>query len=232
MSKRQKKKKSYNDFIHKSPTKTPLLPKTENQAAYIKALQQDAQVIVLGPAGTGKTFIAATYAADLYDLGQIDQIILTRPNIAAGKSLGFFKGTLEEKMSPWLAPVVDVIEKRLGKGKYETGVKNGNIQVIPFETMRGRSFEDAFVILDEAQNTSPHEIKMFLTRVGENCHVVMNGDIQQSDLDRTSGLSKAIMMAKKYLLPVSIIEFGIEDIVRSELCKLWIKAWIKEETKP
>ncbi|MCW2335584.1 phosphate starvation-inducible PhoH-like protein, partial [Rhodoblastus acidophilus] len=206
-----------------------LRPLTYIQKEYISAIQSADQVIVLGPAGTGKTFIASTMAADMYDSGKINKIILTRPNVAAGKSIGFFPGDLNEKMAPWMAPVIDVLTKRLGPGVFDTAVRNGNIEVTPFETMRGRSFEDAFVLLDEAQNTSPTEMKMFLTRVGENCKVVINGDIQQSDLRETSGLAKAIHMVKRYMLPIPIVEFTVDDIVRSSLCKLWIEAWLKEE---
>jgi phosphate starvation-inducible PhoH-like protein len=224
-------RKSKQKFVDAKPKKPPLFPKTERQADYIKAVTEFQQVVVLGPAGTGKTYIAATIAADLYELGKIDRIILTRPNVSAGKSIGFFPGTLEEKMAPWMAPVIDVLNKRMEKGAYETAVKNGNIEVVPFETMRGRSFNDAFVILDEAQNTSPHEMKMFLTRVGENCKVIINGDVMQSDLNESSGLSKAIHMAKKYMLPVPVIEFEVGDIVRSELCKAWIVAFMKEERR-
>lgn len=205
-----------------------LVPKTEKQKEYIEALKSS-QVIVLGPAGTGKTYIAATHASDLYSLKDIDKIIITRPNVSAGKSIGYFPGTLEEKMMPWVMPVLEVLHKHLGKGVVETGVKNGNIEIAPFETMRGRSFENAFVILDEAQNVSAHEMKMFLTRVGENCTVVLNGDIQQSDLPSTSGLTKAIEMVRKYDIPVPVVEFTEEDIVRSDLCKAWIIAWMKEE---
>jgi phosphate starvation-inducible PhoH-like protein len=206
-----------------------LFAKNENQATYIKSLVGGAeQVIVLGPAGTGKTYIAATYASQLYLNKKIDKIILTRPNLAAGKSIGFFPGTLEEKMAPWMAPVIDVLVKHLGKGMIETGMKNGNIEIAPFETMRGRSFENAFVLLDEAQNTTVHEMKMFLTRVGEGSRVVLNGDVMQSDLNETSGLRKIIHMAKKHSLPVPVIEFTVDDIVRSDLCKLWIETFIKE----
>jgi phosphate starvation-inducible PhoH-like protein len=218
-------------WIENKPKKPPLLPKTERQEDYIDAIKDFQQVIVLGPAGTGKTFIAATVAADLYELGKIDKIILTRPNVAAGKSIGFFPGSLEEKMAPWMAPVIDVLSNRMEKGAFETAYKSGNIEVVPFETMRGRSFNNAFVILDEAQNTSPHEMKMFLTRIGENCKVIINGDIMQSDLNESSGLSKAIHMAKKYMLPVPVIEFDVDDIVRSDLCRAWIIAWMKEEKR-
>lgn len=208
-----------------------LLPRSENQGLYIEAIKTQNQIIVLGPAGTGKTYIAATAAANLYTKKEIDKIVITRPNVAAGKSIGYFPGTLEEKMMPWVMPVLEVLHWQLGKGAVDTGIKNGNIEIAPFETMRGRSFRDAFVILDEAQNVSPHEIKMFLTRIGENCKVILNGDIFQSDLNETSGLAKAIHMVKKYMLPVPVIEFGVDDIVRSDLCKQWIIAFMKEEKK-
>lgn len=217
-------------LIDQKPVKPPLLPKTERQAEYIKAINHSQQVVVLGPAGTGKTYIAATIAADLYELGLIDKIVLTRPNVAAGRSIGFFPGSLEEKMAPWMAPIIEVLNNRMEAGVLDTAFKNGNIEIVPFETMRGRSFNNAFVILDEAQNTSPHEMKMFLTRVGENCKVVINGDIMQSDLNERSGLTKAIHMVKKYMMPVPVIEFQVEDIVRSDLCKQWIIAWMKEES--
>ena len=224
---RSKRKTTYKNAELKEPAQ--LLPQTEKQAEYIRAIQEHKQIIVLGPAGTGKTYIAATYAANLYLTKQIDKIIVTRPNVAAGKSIGYFPGTLEEKMMPWVMPVLEVLHWHLGKGAVDTGIKNGNIEIAPFETMRGRSFRDAFVILDEAQNVTPHEIKMFLTRVGENCKVILNGDVFQSDLQETSGLSKAIHMVKKYLLPVPVIEFGMQDIVRSDLCKQWIAAFMQEE---
>lgn len=224
--KRTKRATTYKNASAKTPAE--LLPKTEKQKELIDAITQHDQVIVLGPAGTGKTYIPATYAANLYTTKDIDKIIITRPNVAAGKSIGYFPGTLEEKMMPWVMPVLEVLHWHLGKGAVETGIKNGNIEIAPFETMRGRSFQDAFVILDEAQNVTVHEIKMFLTRIGQNCKVILNGDIQQSDLSETSGLSKAIHLAKKHHIPVPVVEFDFDDIVRSDLCKQWIKAFTKE----
>ena len=217
-------------FDEKKPS-IILLPKTHMQGEYIKALKSSEQVIVLGPAGTGKTYIASAFAASLYQTKAIDKIILTRPNIGASKSIGYFPGTLEEKMSPWMAPVIDVLSKLLTPAVVEIAINSKNIEIVPFETMRGRSFENAFVILDEAQNTTPHEMKMFLTRIGDNSRVLLNGDVSQSDIQETSGLSKTIMMVKKHCLPVPVIEFTIDDIVRSPLCKMWIEAFIAEEKK-
>ena len=197
----------------------------DKQKDYIKALNAFDQVIVCGFSGTGKTFIAATYAANMLANKEIGKIVLTRPNIAVGKELGFFPGTLEEKFAPWAAPVLDVLNDQLGKGVVETGIKNGNIEMAPLSTMRGRSFKDSFIILDEAQNTTIAEMKMFLTRIGKECKVVINGDIKQSDISMQSGLSKIMHLAKKHNLPVPIIEFGVDDIVRSDICKQWIIAF-------
>ena len=205
-----------------------LLPKTDKQREYIEALRKAPQVIVMGPAGTGKTWCAATKAAQLYEAGIVDRIILTRPNVASGRSLGFFPGTLEEKMGPWCVPFMDVLEKHLGKEAVACAIKNGNVQVVPFEVIRGRTFDNAFVLLDEAQNTTIQEIKAFLTRIGENTQVVVNGDIAQSDLRVESGLKRIIDLIRKQGLPVPIIEFGLDDIVRSDICAMWVRALYKE----
>ncbi len=204
-----------------------LLPKTDKQREYIEALKVAPQIIVTGPAGTGKTYIAASKAAQLFEAGIAERIILTRPNVAAGRSLGFFPGTLEEKIAPWIVPFVEVLEDHLGKEAVEIAIKKRNIDVVPFEVMRGRTFRDAFVILDEAQNASPHELKMFLSRIGENAQCVLNGDIMQSDLRAESGLAKIIEIIKKQKLDVPVIEFTMDDIVRSDICAMWIKAFHK-----
>ena len=205
-----------------------MLPKTENQDKLIKAIKSSKQVLILGPAGTGKTYVTATCAADLYILKEIDKIVITRPHVAVGRDIGYLPGTLEEKAQPWALPVLDVLTKHLSKGAVDTALKAGNIEVATLALMRGRSFENAFIIVDEAQNIEIPEIKMLLTRVGEGSTIVLNGDIQQSDLKGTSGLAKVIHLAKKHLLDVPVVEFGIDDIVRSGICAEWVKVFMKE----
>lgn len=205
-----------------------LVPLNDNQRIYIDALKRNDQVIVCGYSGTGKTFIAATFAANMYANRKIDKIVITRPNISVGKDLGFFPGSLEEKMAPWVAPVLEVLVEQLGRGVVDTGIKNGNIEVAPLSTMRGRSFKNAFIILDEASNTSIPEIMMFLTRIGKGCKVVVNGDVRQQDIKEQSGLSKILHLIKKYNMDIPVVEFGVDDIVRSDLVKEWIKVFTEE----
>lgn len=206
-----------------------LMAMNDAQQRYISALQTHNQIIVTGFSGTGKTFIAASHAANLYANRRIDRIIITRPNIAVGKDLGYLPGTLEEKYTPWIMPVLDVLEQQLGKNVVETGMKAGNIQMVPLSVMRGRSFNKSFIIVDEAQNLTIHEMKMLLTRVGKECTIVINGDIKQSDINQQSGLSKILHLAKKYNMDIPTIEFGVDDIVRSDICKQWIIAFEEEK---
>lgn len=195
------------------------------QAEYLAALRSSPQIIVIGPAGTGKTWIAATHAADLYRQRKISKIILTRPNVPCGRTLGFFPGSLEEKFAPWATPVVEAIKERIGQAVYDIALKRGDIEMVPFEVMRGRTFKNAFVLLDEAQNTTPSEIKAFLTRIGEDCTTVINGDVSQCDLDTSSGLARIIELINRKSLPVPVIEFTVDDIVRSGICGMWVRAF-------
>lgn len=206
-----------------------ILPMNDKQAEYIEALSTANQIIVFGPSGTGKTFVVSSYAASLYHTKDVNKIVITRPHVSVGKDLGYLKGDLEEKTKPWALPVLDVLEQQLGKGVVETGVKNGNIEMAPLALMRGRSFNNAFVICDEAQNITFHELKMLLTRVGTNTKLVLNGDIMQSDLKEADGLSKVIHLVKKHMLPVPIVEFGVDDIVRSDMTKMWVEVFVKEK---
>jgi phosphate starvation-inducible PhoH-like protein len=223
---RTRRKTSYKGAAVK-PT-SGIIPRTDKQKELIDAIKSSSQVLILGPAGTGKTYVTATCAADLYTLKEIDKIIITRPHVAVGKDIGFLPGTLEEKAQPWALPVLDVLVKHLGRGAVDTALKNGNIEIAPLALMRGRSFDNAFIIADEAQNIEVPEIKMLLTRVGEGSTIVLNGDIQQSDLKGTSGLAKIIHLAKKHMLDVPVVEFGIDDIVRSGICADWVKVFMKE----
>ena len=203
----------------------PIKALNATQDEYLDALRTSPQVVVLGPAGTGKTWIAATHAADLFRQRRIRKIILTRPNVPSGRSLGFFPGSLEEKFGPWAAPVIEAIKERIGAAAFDIAVKNGDIEMVPFEVMRGRSWRDAFILLDEAQNATPAEMKTFLTRIGEDCTVVINGDVSQCDLRETSGLRTVIHLIKSQMLPVPVIEFNQDHIVRSGTCAMWVRAF-------
>ena len=188
-------------------TAPPIRPLNADASRLSRRPAQSPQVVVLGPAGTGKTWIAATFAADLYRAGQIAKIILTRPNVPCGRSLGFFPGSLEDKFAPWAAPIVDAIKERIGAAAFEIALKNGDIEMAPFEVMRGRSWRNAFVLLDEAQNATAAEIKTFLTRIGEDCTVVVNGDVSQMRLTETLGPARRARPDPRSSLPVPVIEF-------------------------
>ena len=207
----------------------PLEPKTERQKLYLNALKTSPQTIVLGPAGTGKTYIAASYASQMYLDKVIDKIVITRPHVSVGKDIGYLPGGVLEKATPWAMPTLDVLEQWMGKGVLDTSLKNGNIEIAPLALMRGRSFENSFIIVDEAQNITTHEIKMLLTRVAEGSKIVLNGDVQQSDLKDANGLAKIVELSQKYAVNVPVIEFTIDDVVRSEVCKQWISIFMQEK---
>ena len=209
-------------------TASGIIPKTDKQGELIKAISSSQQTIVFGPAGTGKTYVTATLAADMYLTKQIEKIVITRPMVSVGKDIGILPGELLDKVAPWALPVLDILIKHLGKASVEIALKSGNIEIAPLALMRGRSFDDAFIICDEAQNITTAELKMLLTRVGEGTTIVLNGDIQQTDLRGDSGLTIITNIAKKYKLPVPIVEFGLDDIVRSDICALWVRAFYKE----
>lgn len=196
----------------------PLEAQTETQAHYLMALGEYQLVFAIGPAGTGKTYVASAYAADLLQSKAIERIIITRPNVEVGTGFGFLPGELEDKYAPYLAPFREVMIERMGLSQYEYALKVESISPQPLAFMRGATFNNAFVILDEAQNCTPAEMKMFLTRIGKNCTVVVDGDPEQCDLPGPSGLNDAVNRLES-LPDVAVIEFSEDDIVRSGLVK-------------
>jgi phosphate starvation-inducible PhoH-like protein len=198
--------------------------KTRNQEQYIKAIKTARLVFSSGPAGVGKTYLSAALAAEALRNGSVEKIIITRPAVEAGESLGFLPGELEDKYAPYLAPVLQTFHKRLGKSFTDYCLKTGKIQALPLAYTRGVTFSDAFVLLDEAQNTTPTQMKMFLTRIGENCTIVVNGDLEQKDIPGVSGLEDAIK--KVCDIPeVKHVRFTDSDVVRSGLVSSIIHAY-------
>lgn len=209
--------------------KTPLKPRTAAQKRYISAINNNMLTFGIGPAGTGKSYCAGALAADALESGTIERIILTRPAVEAGESLGFLPGDLDEKFSVYIDAFRDILNERLGAGTVNYCLRHGRIIAAPLAFMRGKTFqEDTFVILDEAQNTSPDQMKMFLTRIGENCKVVVNGDIRQSDLRGPNGLADAVERVEG-LPGVYVHKFERQDIVRSGLVKDLIDRYELEE---
>lgn len=202
-----------------------LEPLNQRQADYIQAVNEHEQVITCGSSGTGKTFIAATLAANAMLSGDVQKIILTRPYVTVGRSSGALPGTLGEKYDPVFAPVMDVLKEQLGAGKVDTWIKNQSIEMAPLEYMRGRSFRDAFIICDESQNLTEHEALMLVTRIGDGCKTIFNGDLAQSDIAQGSGLAKMIRLSRAGLVNVPVIEFTPEHIVRGGLVREWLTAW-------
>ena len=214
-----------------APTRvsSPLEAKTKSQKKYICAIKSHCLTFGIGPAGTGKSYCATTLAAEALSSGRIERIILTRPAVEAGEQLGHLPGDLNEKFSVYIDPFRDILNERLGKGAVDYNLRHGIIVAAPLAFMRGKTFGgDTFVILDEAQNTSVAQMKMFLTRIGEDCKVVVNGDVKQSDLRGQNGLADAVTRFRG-LAGVRIHEFEREDIVRSGLVRAVIDRYEVEE---
>lgn len=209
----------------------PIRPMNRRQKDYIFSINSNPITIATGYAGTSKTFLSTCIACDMLKLGQIDKIILTRPNISSSKSLGFFSGDLIEKMKNWLLPVLDTLVDRLGAGMVEYCIAKGKIEFVPLEVIKGRSFDNAFIIADEAEDLTYSEVKKVITRLGVNSKMVLAGDITQKDLHGKSGLAIALDMAKNNRdLNCGWVDFNeISDIVRSETIKKWILAFNKYE---
>ena len=204
-------------------------PKSPNQKRYIEAIQQRDIVFAIGPAGTGKTYLAVAMAVSYLMSKRVERIVLARPAVEAGERLGFLPGDLQEKVNPYLRPLYDALYHMLDVEKVNKLMERQVIEIAPLAFMRGRTLGDSFIILDEAQNTSPEQMKMFLTRIGFNSKAVITGDITQVDLPpgKRSGLIEAIRILKE-VPGLTFAHFDERDVVRHELVQLIIKAYEKE----
>lgn len=206
----------------------PVKPKTLGQKKYIEAIKGHTVTIGVGPAGTGKTYLAVAEAVKAFKEKKISKIILTRPAVEAGEKLGFLPGDLQQKVDPYLRPLYDALFEMLGAESFQKYHERGDIEVAPLAYMRGRTLDDSFIILDEAQNTTSEQMKMFLTRLGFNSKIVVTGDVTQIDLPdgKKSGLKEAIGILKN-IKDISIIKLTEKDVVRHKLVQEIIKAYEK-----
>ena len=221
--------KSFKQLI-KTPRKS-VIARSEKQSDYIKSLKENDIVMSLGPAGTGKSFLAVSVGVTLLMEKKIDRVILSRPAVEAGEKLGFLPGDMKEKVDPYLRPLYDALYELFGAEKIDTKIENGEIEIAPLAFMRGRTLKNCYAILDEAQNATETQIKMFLTRIGENSKLVVNGDPSQIDLinKSESGLIKSKKLLKN-IKEIKIIEFDHKDVVRHPLVSKIIRAYQKKST--
>lgn len=217
-----------NQLIGRTVSGKPIYAKTLGQSRFVDALRDYECVIASGPAGTGKTYLSVVYAVSLLKKAEIKKIILTRPVVEAGENLGFLPGDLKEKIDPYLRPLYDALNDVLGIETVDKMIEKGVIEIAPLAYMRGRTFDDAYVILDEAQNTTKTQMLMFLTRMGFHTRLVVTGDITQIDLKQSSGLSHAKRVLKN-IEEIKFIELNKMDIVRHPLVQKIIESYEKDE---
>ncbi|MBE6444114.1 MAG: phosphate starvation-inducible protein PhoH [Alphaproteobacteria bacterium] len=212
--------------------KRHIYPRSATQAEYIQTMMQNELVFGLGPAGTGKTYLAVALAVSMMLEGAIDKIILSRPAVEAGENLGFLPGDLKDKVDPYLRPLYDALYEMLPAEQVDKKIALGEIEIAPLAFMRGRTLSNAFIILDEAQNTTPMQMKMFLTRLGENSRMVVNGDLSQVDLPRgvVSGLRDALDVLKG-TSNIGSVRFSAADVVRHGLVAKIVKAYEEKSKK-
>lgn len=222
----------YKKILIRDAKGRPIRVKNMGQKRYVDAIQKNDVVFGIGPAGTGKTFLAVVCAIAAFKKGEVSRIVLTRPAVEAGESLGFLPGDLKEKVDPYLRPIYDSLYAILGNNTTDRLMERGTIEVAPLAYMRGRTLDDAFVILDEAQNTTDAQMKMFLTRLGFNSKMIVNGDMTQVDLPgrQRSGLIDAEHILKD-IDQIKFINFSANDVVRHPVVAKIINAYEKEEAK-
>lgn len=220
------------DIICRTVTGKPVKPKTMGQKQYVDTIRKKMIVFGIGPAGTGKTYLAMAMAISAFKNGEVNRIILTRPAIEAGEKLGFLPGDLQSKIDPYLRPLYDALYQIMGAESFAKNSEKGLIEVAPLAYMRGRTLDNAFIILDEAQNTTPAQMKMFLTRIGFGSKVVITGDATQKDLPAgtVSGLDVAVKVVKD-LEGISICTLTSKDVVRHPLVQKIVKAYEEYEKK-
>ncbi len=210
----------------------PIRPKTLGQKQYIEAIKNNTITIGVGPAGTGKTYLAVALAVNAFRAKQVNRIILTRPAVEAGEKLGFLPGDLQQKVDPYLRPLYDALFEMLGAENFQRCQERGDIEVAPLAYMRGRTLDDSFIILDEAQNTTKEQMKMFLTRLGFNSKAVVTGDVTQIDLPdgKTSGLKDAVKILQN-IDDIKIVTLSEKDVIRHKLVQEIIKAYERHGNK-
>lgn len=216
------------DYICLTARGKPIKSKTHGQKKYVDAIKDNSIVFGIGPAGTGKTFLAVAMAVTAFRNKEVNRIILTRPAVEAGEKLGFLPGDLQNKVDPYLRPLYDALYEIMGAETYQKYLEKGMIEIAPLAYMRGRTLDDSFIILDEAQNTTPEQMKMFLTRIGFGSKAVITGDITQIDLpgDKKSGLREVTKVLKD-IRGIEFIYLSDQDVVRHELVQKIIKAYEK-----
>ena len=218
------------DVVCISTKGVPIKAKTLGQKQYIQTIKENNIVFGIGPAGTGKTYLAVATAVAAFKSKEVDKIILTRPAIEAGESLGFLPGDMQEKVDPYLRPLYDALGEMLGYEVFHKNLERGLIEVAPLAYMRGRTLDNSFIILDEAQNTTPEQMKMFLTRMGFCSRIVVTGDITQIDLprDKKSGLKDAEIVLKN-VEGIEFVYLDERDVVRHPLVQRIVKAYERKE---
>ena len=223
-------KELMNDVVAFTKAGKPIRPKTFGQKQYVKSIRDRMLTFGIGPAGTGKTYLAMAMAVTAFKKGEISRIILTRPAIEAGERLGFLPGDLQSKVDPYLRPLYDALFEIMGQEAFQRNLEKGAIEVAPLAYMRGRTLDNSFIVLDEAQNTTQAQMKMFLTRIGFGSKAVITGDLTQIDLpkDQKSGLTQAVAFLKN-IEEIGIVKLSNKDVVRHPLVQKIVEAYEKNE---
>jgi len=227
MRKAKRKKDSFINELQ-SAASFHIQPKNPTQQYLLECIENSSITVAIGPAGTGKTYCTGMKISQLFLRGDYNRIVLSRANVPTGRTLGFFPGSVQQKMRPWLMPMTDVLKQGLGKGRFEFMEQKNEIEVQPIETIRGRSYDNSLIMVDEAQNLSIEEIKAITTRLGENSKLILSGDPAQSDVERGNNLLYFANMCQKYEIDIPVVRFTVNDIVRSDIVARLVKMFDRE----